>query len=89
MTEHPTKQSWRRGNPEPPQGINVLWDPDPMAQDAEAYLCRLADGTWEWFRSPTTTELTGPRVNCTWDEAIAEADGALVLPLDADGDGND
>jgi hypothetical protein len=31
MTEHPTKQSWRRGDPEPPQGIDVLWDPDPIA----------------------------------------------------------
>jgi hypothetical protein len=56
MTEHPTRQLWRRGDPEPPQGIDVLWDPDPMAQGAEATYVGLRTGRGNGSRA----RLTGP-----------------------------
>jgi hypothetical protein len=70
---------WRRGDPEPPAGIDVLRDPsiEPAeAHLAEAYLCRLDNGRWEWLNDPS--DRTGVRVSATWEDAMKEADGPMI-----------
>jgi hypothetical protein len=60
--------------------VDVLWDP---IAEGEAYLCRLANGMWEWFDSPDDRH--GVRVDSTWEVAMQEADGPLTEVVSPEG----
>lgn len=74
-TEDPAPREprvWRKGDDEPPAGVDILWDP---ISEGEAYLCRLDDGTWEWFDNPE--DRTGVRYAAPWNVAMQDSDGPL------------